>query len=99
MALYHYEQDRVRLTDNVYRNSAIQMLGKQNCFRIKVAYSTHGRRIDILLVDLEDADDAHIAAERWTQYVESYIQEQDTTLDPRKHRIFMPRLVSRRLPC
>ncbi|KAI1292628.1 Paired amphipathic helix protein Sin3a [Halotydeus destructor] len=79
----------------VYQKKAEQVLTEENCF--KLLFYRKDLRMTIELLDTEGVDsDDGTEIERWSEYVEKYVKDDDTISDELKDRlskkpVFLPR--------
>ncbi|KAK3597908.1 hypothetical protein CHS0354_042245 [Potamilus streckersoni] len=82
-----------------YQRRAELILLEENCFKI-VIYKKH-YKLTIELMDTErDQSDDPVEVERWSEYVEKYVANEDSVSDELKHMlskkaVFLPRNVRR----
>jgi histone deacetylase complex regulatory component SIN3 len=91
LTLFMYERQRSpSFSESAYQQNCLSKLMEEPCYRFSLSMNT--RDLQIVLIDSNLAfKDAKTIEERWSDYVEGYIQGDGADLDVRKHRIFLTR--------
>lgn len=81
--------------ETTYQKKSEQLLAEENCFKLMV-YRPEGKvTIELLDTDSSESEDGG-EIERWSEYIEKYVREDDTISDELKERlskkpVFLPR--------
>jgi histone deacetylase complex regulatory component SIN3 len=94
LALYTYEGSRPKGSlELIYHSNVLELLNEdERCFRFEFNQDTCDFSIDLLDgTEKPRFLDLSFSKEKWAEYVDNYMQAQDTSLDVRKHKLFLTR--------
>ncbi|XP_029430673.1 paired amphipathic helix protein Sin3a [Rhinatrema bivittatum] len=92
------------LTEAAYQRKAEQSMSDENCFKLMFIQSRGQVQLTIELLDTEEENsDDPVEAERWSDYVERYVNSDSTSPELREHLaqkpVFLPRNLRRIRKC
>ncbi|XP_030042664.1 paired amphipathic helix protein Sin3a [Microcaecilia unicolor] len=92
------------LTEATYQRKAEQIMSDENCFKLMFIQSRGPVQLTIELLDTEEENsDDPVEAERWSDYVERYVNSDSTSPELREHLaqkpVFLPRNLRRIRKC
>lgn len=93
IATFHQRQ----MAENSYQKRTEQLLSEENCFKIMVLKKECKLTVELLDTDHEAVEDP-VEVERWSEYVEKYVNNEDTVEEELKEvlsrkPVFLPRNV------
>uniref|UniRef100_A0A4W3H5F9 Paired amphipathic helix protein Sin3a n=1 Tax=Callorhinchus milii TaxID=7868 RepID=A0A4W3H5F9_CALMI len=91
-------------TEGNYQRKAEQLMSDENCFKLTFIHSRDQVSLTIDLLDTEEEiSDDPVEAERWSDYVERYVNSDSTSPELREHLaqkpVFLPRNLRRIRKC
>ncbi|XP_023608903.1 paired amphipathic helix protein Sin3a isoform X5 [Myotis lucifugus] len=92
------------LLESAYQRKAEQLMSEENCFKLMFIQSQGQVQLTIELLDTEEENsDDPVEAERWSDYVERYMNSDTTSPELREHLarkpVFLPRNLRRIRKC
>lgn len=92
------------LLESTYQRKAEQLMSDENCFKLMFIQSQGQVQLTIELLDTEEENsDDPVEAERWSDYVERYMNSDTTSPELREHLarkpVFLPRNLRRIRKC
>ncbi|XP_064123318.1 paired amphipathic helix protein Sin3a isoform X3 [Loxodonta africana] len=92
------------LLESTYQRKAEQLMSDENCFKLMFIQSQDKVQLTIELLDTEEENsDDPVEAERWSDYVERYMNSDTTSPELREHLaqkpVFLPRNLRRIRKC
>ncbi|XP_038622994.1 paired amphipathic helix protein Sin3a isoform X2 [Tachyglossus aculeatus] len=92
------------LLESTYQRKAEQLMSDENCFKLVFIQSRGQVQLTIELLDTEEENsDDPVEAERWSDYVERYVNQDTTSPELREHLaqkpVFLPRNLRRIRKC
>ncbi|XP_067161296.1 paired amphipathic helix protein Sin3a isoform X3 [Apteryx mantelli] len=92
------------LLEATYQRKAEQLMSEENCFKLMFIQSRGQVQLTIELLDTEEENsDDPVEAERWSDYVERYVNSDSTSPELREHLaqkpVFLPRNLRRIRKC
>uniref|UniRef100_A0A8C3VDG8 Paired amphipathic helix protein Sin3a n=1 Tax=Catharus ustulatus TaxID=91951 RepID=A0A8C3VDG8_CATUS len=92
------------LLEAAYQRKAEQLMSEENCFKLMFIQSRGQVQLTIELLDTEEENsDDPVEAERWSDYVERYVNSDSTSPELREHLaqkpVFLPRNLRRIRKC
>ncbi|KAM6060832.1 paired amphipathic helix protein Sin3a isoform X2 [Aptenodytes patagonicus] len=92
------------LLEVAYQRKAEQLMSEENCFKLMFIQSRGQVQLTIELLDTEEENsDDPVEAERWSDYVERYVNSDSTSPELREHLaqkpVFLPRNLRRIRKC
>ncbi|XP_004712105.1 paired amphipathic helix protein Sin3a [Echinops telfairi] len=92
------------LLESTYQRKAEQLMSDENCFKLVFIQSQDKVQLTIELLDTEEENsDDPVEAERWSDYVERYMNSDTTSPELREHLaqkpVFLPRNLRRIRKC
>ncbi|XP_064336759.1 paired amphipathic helix protein Sin3a isoform X3 [Camelus dromedarius] len=90
--------------ESTYQRKAEQLMSDENCFKLMFIQSQGQVQLTIELLDTEEENsDDPVEAERWSDYVERYVNSDTTSPELREHLarkpVFLPRNLRRIRKC
>ncbi|KAL4216441.1 Paired amphipathic helix protein Sin3a [Mactra antiquata] len=76
-----------QMAENSYQKRAEQLLAEENCFKIMVLKKECKLTVELLDTDHEAAEDP-VEVERWSEYVEKFVSNEETVADDMKEVMF-----------
>ncbi|XP_011894159.1 PREDICTED: paired amphipathic helix protein Sin3a isoform X4 [Cercocebus atys] len=97
-------QNSRSLLESTYQRKAEQLMSDENCFKLMFIQSQGQVQLTIELLDTEEENsDDPVEAERWSDYVERYMNSDTTSPELREHLaqkpVFLPRNLRRIRKC
>jgi len=93
LALYTYEGARPKGSiEVIYHSNVLELMGEEKCFRFEFAQDTS--EFTVQLLDSAQKPrflDLSFSKDKWSEYVDSYVQSESSNLDVRKHKVFLLR--------
>uniref|UniRef100_W5ND21 Paired amphipathic helix protein Sin3a n=1 Tax=Lepisosteus oculatus TaxID=7918 RepID=W5ND21_LEPOC len=91
-------------SEAAYQRKAEQLMSDENCFKLMFIQSRGQVQLTIELLDTEEENsDEPVEAERWSDYVERYVNSDSTSPELREHLaqkpVFLPRNLRRIRKC
>ncbi|XP_043933174.1 paired amphipathic helix protein Sin3a-like [Protopterus annectens] len=92
------------VSEAAYQRKAEQLMSDENCFKIMFIQSCDQVQMAVELLDTEEENsDDPVEAERWSDYVERYVNSDSTSPELREHLaqkpVFLPRNLRRIRKC
>lgn len=93
LALYTYEGARPKGSiEVIYHSNVLELMGDEKCFRFEFDHETDDFTIQLLDSTQKPRFlDLSFNKEKWSEYVDSYVQSEASNLDIRRHHVFLLR--------
>eukprot|EP01096_Ripella_sp_DP13-Kostka_P010862 TRINITY_DN433_c0_g2_i2.p1 TRINITY_DN433_c0_g2~~TRINITY_DN433_c0_g2_i2.p1 ORF type:complete len:1109 (-),score=559.54 TRINITY_DN433_c0_g2_i2:192-3518(-) len=99
LSLHQYESKRSNgFVEHIYHSNSLKYLGDKRCYRVEFSLG-RSKVLSLQMLDISNQPKLmELNSQKWNQYVETYVQNESSGFDVRKHHIFMLRNMIKNQP-